>query len=82
MTRVELEIRPAASKDVDTVVDILSEAARWVRDKGFEQWPDPFPADVVAQAIARGELYLALDAGEPVGTVTLQWDDPLFWGEQ
>lgn len=79
---MELEVRPAGSEDVDIVVEILSEAARWVIEKGFPQWPDPFPPGVVEEALARGELFVALAAGEIVGTLTLQWEDPRFWGRQ
>lgn len=61
--------------------DILSEAAGWLRCRGIDQWPERFPDQLIAAGIERGEVHLALDAGRAVGTLTLQWEDPRFWGE-
>jgi ribosomal protein S18 acetylase RimI-like enzyme len=82
MIFMELEVRPAGAEDVDTVVDILSEAARWVIAKGFRQWPFPFPRHVVEEAVGRRELFVGEQAGEVVGTLTFQEEDVLFWGKQ
>jgi GNAT superfamily N-acetyltransferase len=64
------------------VLGVLSESARWLKSRGIEQWPDPFPPDPVERSIARGETFLVRAADEVAGTVTLRWSDPLFWGEQ
>ena len=61
---------------------LLDEATAWVGQRGFEQWPLPYPHEEVAAAIERGEVYLAELDGEPVATVTLLWDDPQYWGER
>ncbi len=74
-------VRPAHPQEVGVVLDVLSEAARWVSGRGIDQWPERFPDQLVAAGIERGEVYLALDAGRAVGTLTLHWDDPRFWGE-
>ena len=76
--RVELPRR----EDLDEVLDILSGAARWLRRRGIEQWPDPFPRSRVEDSFSRGELYV-IRVGEAIaGTFVLQWEDELFWGEQ
>ncbi len=74
-----LSVRPAQLEEVGVALDILSEAARWVRRRGIDQWPQRFPDQLIAAGIERGEVYLALDAGIAFGTLTLQWDDPRFW---
>ena len=76
-----LIVRPAQQDEGGAVSDILSDASRWVRCNGIDQWPERFPDQLIAGGIARGEVYLALDDGMAVGTLTLQWDDPRFWDE-
>ena len=77
-----MNVRPAHREDENTVAELLDEATRWVGELGYEQWPLPFPRDELAAAIARAEVYVVEDEGEAVATVTLLWDDPLYWGER
>jgi GNAT superfamily N-acetyltransferase len=77
-----VNIRPCQAADVATVAELLDEATVWVGQRGFEQWPLPFPRDELAAAVEHGEVYLAELDGEPVATVTLLWDDPRYWGKQ
>jgi len=78
----QLDVRQAQPEDLDTVVAILSEAARWLLERGIRQWPDPFPRDRAAALLDRGDFYLVLVDGEPAATFALLWSDPAFWGEQ
>jgi protein-tyrosine phosphatase len=77
-----LEVHRAGPEDVDEVVGILSEAARWLAARGISQWPDPFPRDRVAALAAQGDFHLARLDGEAAGTLALVWSDPIFWGER
>jgi len=77
-----VKVRPASQEDATTVAELLDEATRWVGDLGYEQWPLPFPRDELAAAIDRAEVFVVEDEGDPVATVTLLWDDPLYWGER
>lgn len=64
------------------VLEILDEARQWLLGKGIaEQWPAPAPPSVFADRIARGEVYLARRAGQPVGTFSLLWSDPAVWDD-
>ena len=58
-----MRVERAAPEEVDEVVAVLSEAAAWLRTRGIEQWPDPYPADWVESSIRRGQTYLARDVG-------------------
>ena len=58
---------------------LLDEATVWVGERGYEQWPLPFPHDEIAAAIERDEVFVAELDGEVVATVTLLWDDALYW---
>ena len=75
-----MNIRRCQAQDVAAVAALLDEATVWVGERGYEQWPLPFPRDELAAAIERGEVYVAELDGEPVATVTLRWDDPQYWG--
>jgi ribosomal protein S18 acetylase RimI-like enzyme len=77
-----LEVHRAGQEDVDEVVGILSEAARWLAARGISQWPDPFPRDRVAALAQQGDVHLARLDGETVATLALLWSDPTFWGDR
>ena len=77
-------VRPAQADDAGLVEEILTEAARWTAERGVPApWPVPYPRANFLPRLLRGEVYLAQAADGPsVATVTLQWDDVPFWGEQ
>jgi GNAT superfamily N-acetyltransferase len=75
-----VEITPAGPADIDDVLDILNEAARWLASCGINQWRvDGFPRGLIADGISRGEVYVARRDDRAVGTFTLQRSDELFW---
>jgi GNAT superfamily N-acetyltransferase len=74
-----VNVRKCQAADVAAVAALLDEATVWVGERGYEQWPLPFPRDEVAAAIERDEVFVAELDGDPVATVTLLWDDPLYW---
>ena len=61
---------------------LLDEATVWVGERGYEQWPLPFPREQISSAIERGEVYVAEIDRDVVATVTLLWEDPTYWGER
>lgn len=79
-----LEIVPAKSDDIDTVLEILDQATSWLLKKGITTvWvPGGFSRENFLDQISKGEVYLGMVAECPVGTFILQWSDPFFWGEQ
>jgi GNAT superfamily N-acetyltransferase len=79
----DISIERATPDDVDIVLDILEEAARWLLARSIEQWvPEQFKREPLLARIAAGEVYLAWRNGTALGTLTLQWADPRIWGEQ
>jgi len=75
-----VEIRPATSDDINDVLDVLLESARWLASRGINQWPVAgFPRKLIAGQIAQGEVYVARRGARGVGTFTLQWSDEQFW---
>jgi GNAT superfamily N-acetyltransferase len=74
-----VNVRAARLEEVDVVLDVLADAAAWLRVRGIEQWPARFERDWVMPAIEGGETWLAERDGEIVGTLVVEWDDPIFW---
>ncbi len=76
-----LKIVRANERDLDGVVAVLDEAAKWLVTKGIAgPWrPGSFSRQTLADQIVHGEVYVAKLGEETVGTVTLQWSDEMFW---
>ena len=79
----DVRIIRAHQGDLDTVLEILEEASRWLSSKGLEsQWrPSPGFRQTVKDNIERGEVYVVRAVEATVGTITLQWNDKKFWGD-
>jgi GNAT superfamily N-acetyltransferase len=77
-----IQMAQAQPADLDTVLSILEEVAQWLVAKGIDQWqPGSFSRQALAEHIDHGEVYLARRDGEPVGTLMLQWANPVIWGD-
>jgi GNAT superfamily N-acetyltransferase len=74
-----VQVRRARPDEVKVVLAVLAAAAAWLRARGVEQWPDRFPTEWVLPAIEAGETWLAELDGQIVGTLVVQWEDPVFW---
>lgn len=77
-----LELRPADRSDVPAVIELLADTSAWLRSLGIDQWPPRFSDSFISATVERGELQVAVEVGEVVGTITLQWSDPVFWGDR
>jgi GNAT superfamily N-acetyltransferase len=85
MARPEgVRVRAARPLDLETVVEILTEASEWQRARGLvNPWPLPIPEAPYRNSLERGELFVAEDlAGRVIATMILQWDDRPIWGER
>ncbi|MFY7069688.1 GNAT family N-acetyltransferase [Nocardiopsis changdeensis] len=75
---IEVGFEVASDDRIDEVLEVLDEAAAWLGARGIDQWPPRFDAEWVAGAVSRGETWLVGAGGEVAGTITLDWDDPLW----
>ncbi len=72
----------AKLEDIDIVLRILNEATEWLQSKGIDQYPPNFYSPTqIMEEIRRGEVYLAREGSQVVGTITLQWSDSSVWGD-
>jgi protein-tyrosine phosphatase len=81
---VHFKVVPAKLEDIDTVLGILDEAATWIIEQKIPSvWkPGEFSRETFLDQISRGEVHIGLVDEKPAGTMTLQWADLVFWGEQ
>lgn len=76
-----IRIEQAQSSDLETVLDILEEAARWITSLGIDQWrpgdfrDNPTYRERIAHNISCGEVYLAFLDAQVVGTFTLHYGE-------
>jgi GNAT superfamily N-acetyltransferase len=84
LTPGHFEIVSAKPEDIDTVLGILDEAAEWIIEQKLPSvWePGGFSREIVLEQILCAEVHVGLVDGKPAGTITLQWSDLVFWGEQ
>jgi GNAT superfamily N-acetyltransferase len=84
LTHAQLQVVSAKLEDIDTVLGILDEAASWIIEQRLPSvWkPGEFSRETFLEQISRGEVHIGLVDEQPAGTITLQWADRVFWGEQ
>lgn len=66
-----ISARRALSRDVDVVAEMWLEAARWLGERGYDQWQYPIKMYNIVAAVEAGHCWLFDDDGRSVGTVTL-----------
>jgi GNAT superfamily N-acetyltransferase len=77
---MQLLIRQAMPEDIETIAEILTEAARWLEESGRTLWrQDELLPNSVAADVHSGLFFLALCDGQPAGTIRYQLKDWLFW---
>jgi GNAT superfamily N-acetyltransferase len=76
-----LDLKVAQPDDLPLVMEILAEAAAWLKGKGIDQWPSP-PNEHwqrrMAEAVQREELYTVGIVKNRFGIVRFTWADP-YW---
>jgi hypothetical protein len=71
-------VHRASEADSAEVLDILDEAAAWLRQRGIVQWPERFQSSWLEDAIGRGETWLLRVGDKAAGTLALDWADALW----
>ncbi|GAA0945667.1 GNAT family N-acetyltransferase [Nonomuraea longicatena] len=85
-----LTLRKAGPADLQGVLSLLADTAKWLHSRGVRQWPrEGFGPERIAPLIEERVLYLVDDelrfldpdaAGRPVATIALDGHaDPEFW---
>ena len=74
-----LDLAPAAPDEIGIVIDLLEHAAARLHARGITgQWPLRFQPEWIEAGLRRKQTWLAREDGVVVGTITLNWSDPLW----
>ena len=74
-----INARQAMLDDVETVSDILRDAASWLDARGDPLWVDAeFQPERIVGEVEEGLYWLAEDRSAALGTVRFQLEDPIF----
>jgi GNAT superfamily N-acetyltransferase len=70
-------IRRGTTRYTDTIIDLIDEAAGWLRGKGTDQWAKPWPDRVtrdgrVRRGLRNGHTWIAEAGGRPIATITFR----------
>lgn len=75
-----LLLRRAVPGDLDVVVALVEHAARWLGQRGLDQWQYPPRVARIAHGVDAGEVYLLEEDDQPIATITVdEHADPEFW---
>lgn len=79
----EVVLARARSEDVWTAVAIDEDAVGWVRSLGYEPGHPPRPlAEIYAQTVACGQMYLARREAVAAGKLSITLEDEDLWADQ
>ena len=77
-----MEIVQAQTADVETVSEILREAAGWLIERGEKLWsPDDLLPEKIAEQVESGMYHLAFIEGEAAGCLRYQLEDKEYWDD-
>jgi GNAT superfamily N-acetyltransferase len=87
MGELPLILRRAGGQDFEEVHGLLTEASRWLRDQGTDQWKAPWPDENgrnenIRRAIGAGRTWLLWAGGQAVATLTASPNDHQIWPEK
>ncbi|WP_428955097.1 GNAT family N-acetyltransferase [Streptomyces sp. cg35] len=79
----QLSFREADTDDLGTLVALYDGAARWMVDRGIDQWrPGDKDEEHFRLRMKEGEVWLAASGGQAAGGYELWWTDEPAWGAQ
>jgi GNAT superfamily N-acetyltransferase len=70
-----LPVRRAYADDLPVILEMINDAATWLRTKNTDQWAQPWPSEEARDARVRrpllsGDTWIVEEDGSPVATVT------------
>ena len=78
-----ISLAHATPADLATILGFRSEASAWLRERGIDQWSNPFPPEGILATIEAGETWMAWDGATPVATITVAREgEPELWNEE
>jgi GNAT superfamily N-acetyltransferase len=76
-----VEVTSADTSDVDSLLALRDGLARWLLDRGIEQWkPGELPRNWIEHQVREGWVHVVRDNEDLVATVTITPEDSGVWG--
>ena len=85
---MNLKIRKAAPQEIEKGLDLLRQAALWLKDNNIDYWqnwidPPAEHVEWVKEGFDNHEFhFVENDADEIIGMYRLQFEDEMFWGKR
>ncbi len=84
---MNLSIRIAKSNEFGLALELLKNAALWLKSKNIDHWQNWInPSEIYVNWIKEGfeleQFYFILNDKTTIGMFRLLWEDELFWGKQ
>jgi ribosomal protein S18 acetylase RimI-like enzyme len=80
-------LRRATESDWDIIIQLIDEAAEWLRTKNTDQWRQPWPSAEdrkhrILRDLRAERTWIASDRGAPFGTVTADPEENPVWPKE
>jgi predicted N-acetyltransferase YhbS len=74
----------ATKDDYEKIIDLINQAAEWLRTKNTDQWAQPWPSEEdrkvrILRDLIAGKTLIATDHGIPIATITADLTDNPIW---
>lgn len=74
----------ATKDDYEKIIDLIDQAAEWLRTKNTDQWAQPWPSEEdrkvrILRDLIAGKTLIATDEGVPIATITADLADNPIW---
>lgn len=81
----ELYFRPAQQDELAIIMQLLKDAALWLREKQIDYWQNWLDPPIgfirwIQEGFENNEFYMICQADRAIGCFRLQWTDENFWG--
>jgi GNAT superfamily N-acetyltransferase len=82
-----LIFRRATTVDLETVIDLIEDAADWLRTQGTDQWARPWPSRAARDCRILADLHarrtwIGWDNGTPAATITVDPHPNMAWPDE
>jgi len=79
-----LTLRRAAVDDLGVVIQLIEEAAEWLRSRGTGQWARPWPNRAerdsrILAALSQGKTWIGWDDSVPAAMITADPEEDPYW---
>ncbi len=77
---MQIDIQLAESRNIEEIVGIVRQTAKWLKTKGIQQWSENYPICRLEEELLNAELFVVRDRfNKTIGTLSLSKAMSEFW---